>query len=426
MNKFIIITLGCKVNQCESELLAESLKASGWSCCEKGADLCIVNTCTVTQKASMQSRQAIRQIIRANPGARVIVTGCYAQIEADEIRKIQGVSEVILRDFNKAAGFEIQNSKLLSALKLSLPPSRIPDTAFRTRPFLKIQDGCNAFCTYCIVPYTRGRSRSMPPETVLEHIRRLGAAGFCEVVLSGIHLGCYGLDLFPPVNLAALLHRICETKIVKRLRLSSVEPNELNEEIISLAAASDYICKHFHIPLQSGDDRILERMHRPYTAAFFKELATKIHEQIPDAAVGVDTLIGFPGENEAAFRNTYRLIEQLPVSYLHVFPFSPRKGTPAFTYPDKIPSKIITARCRDMRELGKVKRQEFYKKFIGKSLEVLVESRRDKSTGLLKSISSNYIPVLLTGKDDLKNRLVNVRIEEINGKNTVFGSLEEG
>ncbi len=422
MNRFIITTLGCKVNRCESDALAEALKAEGWypALGNEPADLCIINTCTVTQKASMQSRQAIRQIIRAHPHARVIVTGCYAEIERAEIKKIEGVSDIVAHG-DKLNIPDMLNTEKGKTGKAEKSVFDFQLSTSRTRPFLKIQDGCDTFCTYCIVPYTRGRSRSMPIDDVLQHIRKLKAAGFRETVLTGIHLGCYGLDLSPAAGLSELLLRIHESKLMERVRLSSVEPHELSDEIIQLVARSEYLCRHFHIPLQSGDDDILRRMHRPYTGQIFRELVMKIRTGLPDAAIGTDILIGFPGENKTAFENTYRLIEQLPVSYLHVFPFSPRKGTPADTYPDRVPLSVIKQRCQDMRELGITKKNDFYKKLIGKTVEILIESKRDRFSGLLKGLTSNYVPVLTEGDDSLKNTFVQVRIEEINGSNRVRG-----
>ncbi|MDM8522595.1 tRNA (N(6)-L-threonylcarbamoyladenosine(37)-C(2))-methylthiotransferase MtaB [Desulfococcaceae bacterium HSG8] len=420
MKKFAVTTLGCKVNQYESESVAQSLEAAGQlPAGDARADICIINTCTVTHKAAMQSRQAIRQAIRANPGARIIVTGCYAQTEPDEIKKIEGVHDIISHsDKHRIPG-------MVSPGESPNPESRIPNSS-RTRPFLKIQDGCDAFCTYCIVPYARGPSRSMQPEEVLENIARLGKAGFHEVVLTGIHLGCYGLDLSPPASLSELLSCICKLSVIDRIRLSSTEPHELNEEIISLTASSDNICHHFHIPLQSGNDGILKKMHRPYTREFFTELILNIRKMIPDAAIGVDTLIGFPGESEAAFEDTYTLIEQLPVTYLHVFPFSPRRGTPAYGYPARVPPDIIKARCGKMRELGNLKKKEFYRIFLNKTVEILIEGRMDKATGLLKGVTSNYIPVLINGEDDMKNTFVSVRVEKTDENNRVFGEkLEE-
>lgn len=263
----------------------------------------------------------------------------------------------------------------------------------------------------------------MPFENVLQNIRQLKDAGFHEVVLTGIHLGCYGTDLSPATSLSELLHCIHDSDRTDRIRLSSIEPHEITDDIIELVAKSDTLCHHFHIPLQSGDDFILKQMHRPYTNAFFRTLITKIHEMMPDAAIGVDTLIGFPGETEQAFENTYATIKDLPVTYLHVFPFSSREGTPASTYPNKVPSKVIKTRCQKMRTLGNAKKNEFYRTVVGKSAEVLIESKRDKSSGLLKGSTSNYIPVLVNGGDELKNTLVSVRIEEVDDKNRVRAAI---
>ena len=432
--KFKITTLGCKVNQSESDIMAHQLKNSGWHPAhpKEKADLCIINTCTVTQKASMQSRQAVRKAIRSNPGARIIVTGCYAQTEPDVIDKIKGIHHII----GHADKSKIPD--MVSSKKEAPYPRLIWQNIFsehnfehasaapsgnRTRPFLKIQDGCNSFCTYCIVPYARGRSRSMPIENVLENIKQSQQAGSHEVVLTGVHLGAYGLDLSPKTYLTELLHRICDSNPIDRVRLSSIEPHELTDELIQLVAKADIFCHHFHLPLQSGDDSILKKMHRPYTRSLFKSQIEKINVLLPDAAIGVGTLIGFPGETEKAFENTYSLIHELPVTYLHVFPFSARKGTPASSYPQQVDSKTIKARCKKMRSLSLEKKKAFYKKFIGKLFEILIEDKRDNSTGLLKGISSNYIPVYIAGEDNLKNTLVHAKIDEIKTGNSVFGTL---
>lgn len=295
-------------------------------------------------------------------------------------------------------------------------------SASRTRPFLKIQDGCNALCTYCIVPFARGRSRSMPEDKVLQSIEELAGAGFLEVVLTGIHLGAYGRDLQPARNLAGLMNRIENQKAIPRIRISSLEPFELTPEVIQQVADSDIFCRHFHIPLQSGDDGILKKMGRPYTSQDFDALINRIHRLMPDAAIGVDTLIGFPGESQAAFDNTYRLIKDLPLSYLHVFPFSSRQGTPAAKMPDKIAPPTLKSRSAKMRELGRQKRLQFHSRFTGKSVTALIETKRDRSTGLLKGISSNYLPVLLDGPDDLQNKIVEVKIEKLEG-GRLFGVL---
>ena len=444
MRTYRITTLGCKVNQCESDALSQALKTSGWEPAGETDPprLHIINTCAVTGKADMQSRQAIRRAIRLSPGAYIVVTGCYAQVESDEIKKIPGVHSVIghadktripglvaplLRD--KPAHPQTISGDYRGASDFASYPPPIPDA--RTRPFLKIQDGCNAFCAFCIVPHARGRSRSMPPDDVLEHIAGLKRMGYREIVVSGIHLGSYGLDLSPKTDLYSLLTRIDEARAMdqakgqakNRIRLSSIEPNELTDGIIGLVAKSGTFCRHFHIPLQSGDDFILNRMHRPYTSGYFKSLIHRIHDAMPDAAIGIDTLIGFPGESGVAFENTYRLVAELPVTYLHVFPFSARKQTPAHAYPEKLPALVIKERCRRMRALGDLKKAAFYKRFIGKEVDVLVESKRDPETGRLKGFTSNLIPVLIEGGEALKNTVVTAEIDALNGVKPVSGTI---
>jgi len=435
MPKFNITTLGCKVNQAESEAIAHDLLSSDWSAaadCDT-AEVCIVNTCTVTQKASMQSRQVVRKAIRTNPNAQIIVTGCYAQVAPQEITKIDGVDCVVGHDKKQSISRMIRTHRdeacgeQVSSFndnrkkhQFQLMPTAT--SAPRTRPFLKIQDGCDAFCTYCIVPYARGRSRSMPLDRVLQSIEDLARADFHEVVLTGIHLGAYGHDLAPATHLAELMDRVDDRKSIPRVRISSIEPFELTGEVIQRVAESDIFCKHFHIPLQSGDDGILQKMGRPYSPQDFYELINSIHRLMPDAAIGVDTLIGFPGESEAAFDSTYQLIADLPVSYLHVFPFSSRPGTAADKFANKLNPAVIKERCHRIRKLGQQKRLKFYRRFTGKSLPVLIETRRDGSTGLLKGISSNYLPVLVDGDDDLQNKILEVKIEKLEG-DKLFGKI---
>lgn len=437
MPKFITTTLGCKVNRCESESIAKCLISSGWTQAEEGdgSDICIINTCTVTGRASMQSRQAVRQAIRRNPGASIIVTGCYAETEPDELKKIEGINRIIgLNEKEKI--FEIIKNEF--AAGFSFPPGcehpagcngfihpPAVRSGNRTRAFLKIQDGCDAFCAYCIVPYARGRSRSMPVRSVIESIKNLSKAGYREAVLSGIHLGKYGQDLSPETTLEALLELIIVSCIIDRVRLSSIEPNELAPGIIRLAADSNIICRHFHIPLQSGDDTILKRMHRPYSREYFKDLIIRIKESVTDAAIGVDILAGFPGETDEAFQNTYSLVDELPVSYLHVFPFSPRSKTPAAGFPGQVPADIIKKRCAEMRRLGTLKKAEFYQKAAGTETDILIQDKRDEKSGMLKGISSNYLSVLVAGGDSMRNRIVRVRINKICG-NYATGEPENG
>ncbi len=445
---FTISTLGCKVNQFESEAIEKALCQKGLKVCDSGmirnrtnpfgivADICIINTCTVTSKAAMQSRQAIRKAVRLNPGALIIVTGCYAQTRPAEIAAISGIGWIVGHD----------EKGCIPELVDAIPEEREknPDTIFygfdrerkkkfndmpatpigtRTRPFLKIQDGCNTFCSYCIVPYARGKSRSMPENLVIEKLREFKEAGRKEVVFTGIHLGAYGKDFNPGKSLLELLLKVRKHELIERLRLSSIEPCELSDDIIELAANWKGLCQHFHIPLQSGDDGILRRMKRPYDSTFFRNLVLKIKNRLPNAAIGVDVLSGFPGESQQAFENTVSLIESLPISYLHVFPFSPREGTPAYNFSGQIPSKIIKERCRILREISGRFRNRFYNGFAGKTIEVLVEEKRERASGLLKGISRNYVPVMFDGKDMHKNHLLQVKIQKVNSRNMVLGKI---
>jgi threonylcarbamoyladenosine tRNA methylthiotransferase MtaB len=435
MPKYRITTLGCKVNQAESAAIAKELESCGWLPAgdKEASELFIVNTCTVTQKASMQSRQAVRQAIHAHSNSRIVVTGCYAQTEPETIRKIEGIhyiignadkhriGRIIAADQGKANGQTVIICNDIRQMQ-SLTPALTEVAGSRSRPFLKIQDGCNSFCAYCVVPYARGPSRSLPAENVLEAIISLANDGYRETVLSGIHLGHYGRDLNPATRLSDLLRRIERLSTSVRVRLSSIEPLELTDDLIACVTGSSRFCDHFHIPLQSGDDLILKKMRRPYRAVDFRNVVTNIRCRKPDAAIGVDTLIGFPAETDQAFMHTYELIRDLPISYLHVFPFSARPGTPAARCSDQVDPKVIKKRCAQLRDLGKTKRLNFYKQFIGKQLEVLVESTRHTPSGLLKGLSSNYIPVLIDADDDHKNQLRPVRAEKLTG-NALMGTL---
>ena len=405
-----IATLGCKVNQFESEALMASLEERGYSLVPfaEGADITIINTCTVTQRADFQSRQMVRRALRYNPNSLVIVTGCYSQVAPETIAKMSGV-QYILGNAEKA-----RIPDLLPLMqKVELPQIQVGDiqkeTFFsdiplhsfhrHTRAFLKIQEGCDAHCSYCIVPYARGRSRSLSSERVIEHLRVLKERDFKEVVLTGIHLGSYGLDLTPPFPLEKLLRRLEEEETPHRIRLSSIEPLDFSADLKSFLSQSKKVCPHLHIPVQSGDDEILKRMNRNYDRSFLFDLIQELHRRIPKLSIGADVIVGFPGETEEKFRKTYELIESLPFSYLHIFPFSKRKGTPASQFPHGVDVGKIKKRAEILRDLGKQKRQSFYRQFLLQELNVLVEDRKEKETGRWKGFSRNYIPVLIAPKN---------------------------
>jgi len=361
---FKIITLGCKVNQYESAFIEESLVNKGCQIAgqDKKADLVIINGCIVTATASYQSRQAVRRAIRENPQAIIAVVGCYGQVFPDELSKINGV-DLIVGNKGKSALPEL----LLNAIHHNPPLilikdfetsehfEQIPVKSFskRTRAFLKIQDGCQSFCTYCIVPMARGPLRSLEPDNVITILKDLEKNGYREIVLTGIHLGKYGSDFNNGINLTQLLVEIGKNTSAVRIRLSSLEPTEITTELIELMASNNWLCRHFHISLQSGDDSVLKRMNRHYTARIFSERVDEINRLIGKVSIGVDVLAGFPGEDERSFNNTFKLLKNLPVSYLHVFPYSRREGTAAAQFSDHLDHKVIKERAFLLRSLDK-------------------------------------------------------------------------
>jgi threonylcarbamoyladenosine tRNA methylthiotransferase MtaB len=426
---FRIITLGCKVNQYESACLREALLRMGWAEAPKGvtAEVSIVNTCIVTQKASYQSRQAIRRAIKENPAGLAAAVGCYSQVFPEELLDIKGLD--LLAD-NTAKD---RLPEVFQHLGKGVRPVVLSEGCFshsfsealpvsdRTRAMLKIQDGCDSFCSYCIVPYARGPVRSLGPERVIESLVALSERGYKEVVLTGIHLGRYGTDLKPALGLKDLLSLIGTQRLTLRIRLSSLEPKDIDQDIIEMVASEGWLCRHFHIPLQSGDDEILGRMNRHYGAEEFRTLIETIREKVPHAAVGVDILAGFPGEDDQAHLHTYQLVKDLPLSYFHVFPFSPRKGTPASTFGAQVPQKEIRTRTDQLRALGEKKRQAFYESCLGNNFEVLTEGWLEKGR-TIKGLSDNYLPLIFTSSQMSQNEMVRVRAERVE-KRMVVGSL---
>lgn len=410
-----LATLGCKTNQFESAALEEQLGAAGWTIVpfDTGAELVIVNTCTVTAATDSQSRNLIRRARRLNPDCRVVVTGCYAQIDPAALRALPGVALVLgnaekqdlLRLLGEEGGETVHVSDLREAGG-SVPT--LTTFAERSRAFVQIQNGCNAFCSYCIIPFARGPSRSVAPEQVLEQVRQLVAAGYPEVVLTGIHIGGYGLDLERPANLTTLVKFLLASSPLHRLRLGSIEPTEIPEELIELLATSPVLCPHLHIPLQAGDDAVLSRMNRHYDTAFFRALIEGLVAKIPDLAIGLDLIAGFPGESAAEFANTLALIEALPVTHLHVFPYSRRTGTPAALMAGQVAPEVIKERAAQLRALGSAKLDTFTRSFIGRELEVVVEG--GGKGGVLRGISRNYLPIRFAGDVALVGKAVVVRL----------------
>jgi threonylcarbamoyladenosine tRNA methylthiotransferase MtaB len=402
MNRTVAIaTLGCKTNQFESAALEEGLKSAGYRLVpfEAGADLVVVNTCTVTAATDAQSRNLVRRARRLNPACRVVVTGCYAQVDPAGLEALPGVSLVLGNEEKRDLPRLLEAAKgvRVSDVRQGEGTAALEAASFsdRSRAFVQIQNGCDAFCSYCIIPYARGRSRSVAPAVVLDQVRRLVGAGFPEIVLTGIHIGGYGADLEPPATLLQLV-RALEGAGARRLRLGSIEPTEIPVELVEAVAASRILCPHFHIPLQAGDDDVLRRMNRHYDTAFFRALVEGIRGRLPDAAIGLDVIAGFPGETGAEFENTCRLIEALPATHLHVFPFSRRPGTPAATMPGQLPGDLIRDRAARLRELGERKLAAFAGRFVGRTLEVVVE--KGKKGGLRRGLSRNYLTVRFAGE----------------------------
>lgn len=412
-----IATLGCKTNQFESAAMEERLKGAGFDVIpfEAGAALVIVNTCTVTAATDSQSRNLIRKARRFNSQCRVVVTGCYAQVDPEALSRIPGVAVVLgnaeKKDFLRY--LETEGSEpLVSVSDISAATEAVPLSlttfAERSRAFLQIQNGCDAYCSYCIIPYARGRSRSVLPDEIVGQVRTLAESGYPEVVLTGIHIGGYGGDLSPPISLLDLIRRIEAETSVARLRLGSIEPTEIPDQLIEQVAGSKILCPHFHIPLQAGSDEVLRRMNRHYDTGFFRELVARIHGRMPEAAIGLDLITGFSGETEADFASTLRLIEELPLSHLHVFPFSRRPGTPAASMPDQLPGDLIKTRAAQLREVGEQKHRLFSERFIGSVLDLVVEGGRDH--GHCRGISRNYLAVRFPGGDELQGQQVAVKV----------------
>lgn len=410
MKRFTITTLGCKVNQYESASFQSSLEEQKCTPAAPGelADIVVINTCCVTARGAQQSRQEISRAARENPEARIVITGCYAQLEPETIAAIpelQGRSYAILgntdKDRTSQEALEESNPKILcNPIEKQKEIANLPISHFhgRTRAPLKIQDGCNAFCTYCIVPYTRGRSRSLPREQVLQQARTYAAQGFKEIIITGIHVGNYGRDLCENEDIVSIIARLCEETPDIRYRLSSIEPMEVSDRLIDCINSHENFMPHLHIPLQSAESEILSRMNRRYSTETFAEIIRRCHGKVAGLAVGVDILAGFPGETDEHFARGLTFLEALPFTYLHVFPYSRRQGTPAAKMQAQIPGKTKKERVRQLRALSDSKRRQFYDTFLGTIRPVLLESHPDRN-GNLRGFTDNYIAVTVPERD---------------------------
>ena len=429
--RIAITTLGCKINQFESAAMTEALAQDGYSMVpfSETADVYVINSCTVTAKTDAESRRLIRRATRLNPAARVVVTGCYAQMAGDELLKLPGVNLILGNSEKKdivgfLKGLGDQPKAVVTDISKERSGAATPLESFaeHTRAFLQVQNGCDARCAYCIVPFARGASRSVAPQEALDGMASFAAKGFKEIVLTGIHLGGYGLDLTPPTDLLGLLCQAEERALVTRLRIGSVEPTEVSQELVRFMATSRMVCPHLHLPLQSGSDGVLARMNRGYTTELFRGVVDSLVQAMPDICLGTDVIAGFPGETEEEFSETYRFIESLPLAYLHVFPFSQRPGPPAATMTPQLHPRVIKERAEALRTLSEKKKCDYAAGFVGRELQVLVQKDEEGRKGL----SRNYLPVLIEGSEGLLNNEVTVLITGSKGGELVGRLAQHG
>ncbi len=395
-------TLGCKVNQYETEALTELFRRRGYEVMDwqEKADIFVINTCAVTAQAVAKSRHQIRHAAKLNPQAKVVVTGCFAQLEAEKIMEIPGVSLVVgTQDRAKIVAMldEMDFAEPASAVRehikgLAFEDLSVSEFSGHTRAMLKIQEGCQNFCSYCIIPYARGPERSRPVSSVLAEAARLGQAGYREVVLTGIHLSSYGRDLESKTDLTGLLHELAKVDGIERIRLSSVEPTDIPDQMVDLFARDRKLCPHLHIPLQSGEDEILRRMNRRYRTQEYRQLVARLRQAIPDIAITTDVIVGFPGETEEQFERLYSFVEEMAFSRLHVFRYSARKGTPAAKYADPVPKAVQEERSERLRRLGERMALQYHQRFVGRTLSVLFEQEGEHA-GVWSGYTRNYIRV---------------------------------
>ncbi len=430
-NKVALQTLGCKLNFSETSTIGNQFINSGFEVVnfDQDADVYVFNTCSVTENAEKECRQLVRRALRKNPNAFVVVTGCYAQLRPDEIAKIEGV-DLILGSNEKFNLFSITDKfeKKDVACVFVSPTMAInefgnahsTDADERTRAYFKIQDGCDYKCTFCTIPLARGKSRSMKPEDLIHEFENLVDTGYKEIILTGVNVGDYGSSI--ETNLHDMLVKMVKIRGEFRIRISSIEPNLLTDDIIKFTVDNEKMCKHFHIPLQSGSQKILKLMQRRYKVIDYEKLITKINSQNPDLGIGVDVIVGFPGETELDFLDTYNFLKDLPISYLHVFTYSERPMTKAIEFPGSV--DIVERRRRNnmLRALSDKKKNDFYNKMINKDLDVLFES--ENTDGTMKGFSSNYVRFTNSFEGLLVNQFTKVNVEKINTLGLAEGRIK--
>lgn len=430
MSKIAFTTLGCKVNFYDSEAMAELFSQKGYEITdfEDIADIYVINTCTVTNFGDKKSRQMIRRARRKNKDAIIVATGCYAQVSSEKVASIEGINIVIgTKDRSKVveivenyrpengvlnAVTDIKGEKEFERLKVS----NLKD---RTRAYIKIQEGCNRYCSYCIIPYARGPVRSRKCEDILDEVRLLAKNGFKEIVLTGIHVASYGIDM-GNITLADIIERVHNIDGIERIRFSSMEPKAVTEEFVKRMAALPKVCEHYHLSLQSGSDTTLKNMNRRYTSGEYEEVCTRLRKSFPNVAITTDIIVGFPTETEENFEESYNFAQKVKLSKIHVFPYSPKDGTPAAKLP-QLPPQVKDERRHKMLELSHKLNAEFMSQYIGKEMEVLFERLEN---GYYEGHTRNYIKVLAKSSEDISNTLVKVRLTAIAGDETMYGNIE--
>jgi len=434
-----LTTLGCRLNQVESQEMGALLEGRGFRVVPAGshAQVHVVNTCTVTGRADFSDRQAIRRITREDPGAFLVVTGCFAQTDPDAVAALPGVDLVVgnqekyrlpdlldslvKRPRPAVAVADIRQARALPIAPVDPTRGR---TGARSRAFVKIQDGCQHRCAFCIVPAARGGSRSQEPKVVLDQVRALAEAGYPDVTLTGVDIGHYGWDLYPRTSLAALVRSLAGVDGLRWLRLSSVLPSYFTADLIDAVTTLPVVAPHLHLPLQSGSDRVLRLMRRPYHTGMYRDLVHRLAAAIPGLGLGADVIVGHPGETVEDFEATLALVASLPFSYLHVFAYSDRKGTEAARRPGHVPAAVIRERSQRLRRLGRDKSHAFRRALVGRASQVLVLDAPDRPTGVLAGLTSNYVEVLFPGPQGLGRRMATVEITEVRGDRT-YGRLVE-